>query len=96
MQILFVISSYYDISYVDTAYSTLNFICVCVHVLTIDGMSTKWIQSILFNGKIQFYCTYKNTILMSKLQTLRNIQKNYKTRFFLQFEIYSLLRKNMN
>lgn len=84
MQTFNVISNDYGISCVDTAYSTFSFICVCVcdHVWTIDGMSTKWIQSILFNRKIHFYRTYKNTMLMSKLQTLRNIQKNYKTRFF--------------
>jgi len=65
--------------------STFSFIwvCACDHIWTIDGMSTKWIQSILFNRKIHCYCSYKNTMLMSKLQTLRNIQKNCKTRYFI-------------
>jgi hypothetical protein len=56
MQILHVISNYYSISCADTAYSIFSFICVYVyvHVLTIDGMSTKWIQFNLFNGKNTF------------------------------------------
>lgn len=63
---------------------------ICVHVLTICGMSTKTDSVHSINGKIHLYYTYKNTILMSKLQTLRNIQKNYKTRFFVTGNLQSI------